>query len=54
MARVRVGTYSKINDSAWLGSKGIQMFPVFGCTQNGDFSKWFVAVDTCRSIRGYR
>lgn len=29
---------------------GTAMFPVFGCTQNGDFSKWFVpANDSLRS-----
>lgn len=41
------------NRSTDSKSKGIDIFLVFGCTENGHFNKWFLAVETLISSLGY-
>lgn len=48
-----MGTVSGLNLSITFGLIGIQILPVFGCTQNGDFSKWFNPFVTFTSSLGY-
>lgn len=48
-----VGTLLGLNFSTILGLIGTQIFPVFGCTQNGDFNKWFNPFVTFTSSLGY-
>lgn len=48
-----MGTVFGLNLSTILGLIGTQTFPVFGCTQNGDFNKWFNPFVTLTSSLGY-
>lgn len=38
--------------SANAGSMGTHTRPVFGCTQKGALSRWFMCLDTSTSSRG--
>jgi len=48
-----VGTVFGSNLSIIFGLIGTQTLPVFGCTQNGDFNKWFNPFVTFTSSLGY-
>jgi len=52
MTLVSVGTSASLKFSTLFGSNGTQMLPVLGWTQNGDFNKWFIEVDTLASNLG--
>lgn len=47
-----VGTARGSKWSISCGSRGTQIRPVLGCTQNGALSKWFRCFDTSASMRG--
>ena len=47
-----VGVVCGSHSSTFDGSIGTQTRPVFGCTHQGDFSKWFLCVLTLTSKRG--
>mmetsp|Transcript_62966 Transcript_62966/g.150145 ORF Transcript_62966/g.150145 Transcript_62966/m.150145 type:complete len:277 (-) Transcript_62966:429-1259(-) len=49
----RFGTSLGLKSSTCWGSSGTQIRCVFGCTQKGDLSKWFIDLDTAISRRGY-
>lgn len=48
-----VGTVFGLNLSITFGLIGTQTLLVFGCTQNGDFNKWFNPFVTFTSSLGY-
>ena len=48
----RKGRASGSKSSAAAGSMGTQTRPVFGCTQKGALSRWFMCFETSTSRRG--